>query len=383
VPERPGWARWNPAAAERPWSVGVEEEVMLLDARTWSLASRIDDVLSMLPPPLAASASAETHACVVELKTAPHATVADAAGELALLRHALDGALRDRLGLRAAVAGMHPLALGSDVALASGPRRREIGATMRALARREPTMALHVHVAVPDGPAAVRALDGLRADLPLVLALSANSPFWRGRDSGFASMRTPVFSAFPRVGIPRRFGRYASYVETVDTMVRSGAVPDPGYLWWDARLQPRLGTVEVRIMDAQTRLADVAALAAVVQCLVRRHAEWETASALAPEVLAENRFLAARDGLGAQLIDDATGGLRPVGHALAVLLDGCRPFAARLDCTAELAAAMALAADPGYARQRRLAARDGLEALPARLSAEFSRAGRSVVAASR
>src|SRR3954466_205858 len=117
-------------------------------------------------------------------------------------------------------------------------------------------MALHVHVAVPDGATAVRALDGLRDDLPLLLALSANSPFWRGADSGFASMRTPIFSMFPRVGIARHFGAYAEYVRAVEAVVGSGAIRDPSFLWWDARIQPRFGTVEVRIMDAQSRVTD-------------------------------------------------------------------------------------------------------------------------------
>ena len=377
----PAWARWNPAAADRPWTVGVEEEVMLLDARTWSMTSRIDEVRAVLAAPVAASASAETHASVLELKTAPHATVAGAMAELALLRHGVDSALRDELGLRAAVAGMHPLALASDIAVASGSRQREIAATMRVLARREPTMALHVHVAVPDAESAVRALDGLRDELPVLLALSSNSPFWRGRDSGFASMRTPIFSTFPRVGIPRHFGRYASYVRAVDIMLRSRAVPDPGYLWWDARLQPLLGTVEVRIMDAQTSVANVAALTALVQCLVRRHAELGRAGVTEPVVLDENRFLAARDGMRAELIDDVSGSRRPVGDTLAALLDACRPFAAALGCRAELSAANALAADPGEVRQRRVAARDGLASLPAYLSAAFAPAHRRMIAA--
>jgi glutamate---cysteine ligase / carboxylate-amine ligase len=237
-----------------------------------------------------------------------------------------------------------------------------------------------VHVAVPDGQAAVRALDGLRADLPLLLALSANSPFWRGRDSGFASMRTPVFSMFPRVGIPRHFGRYAGYIRAVEAMLSSGAVPDPGFLWWDARLQPRLGTVEVRIMDAQTRVEDVAALAAVVQCLVFRHARSASVPTATPEVLDENRFLAARDGMRAELIDASVSARRPAADMLAALLESCRPLAAKLGCAAELAGAEIVAGDPGDVRQRRLAAREGLAAVPKRLSEAFAPASRPSVA---
>jgi glutamate---cysteine ligase / carboxylate-amine ligase len=365
-PRAPDWARRNTAAGERPWTVGIEEEAMLLDPDTWSVANRIDDVLAALP-----SSAAETHACVVELQSAPHTTVAGAAAELAALRRSIDVVVRE-LGLRAAAAGTHPLATYADVEVSSGPRYCEIATSMRALAYREPTMAQHVHVAVADGDAAVRALDGLRDDLPLLLALSANSPYWRAADSGFASMRTPIFSMFPPHRRPRRFGSYADYVCAVDAMVRSQAIPDPGFLWWDARLQPRLGTVEVRIMDAQARPADAAALAAVVQCLVALHVEGLRVGAAGPEVVAENRFLAARDGMSAQLIDHRTQRRRPVREALAELLDACVPCAAALGCTEELWAATALAADPGHERQRQHVARDGLAALPARLADEFA-----------
>ncbi len=374
----PAWARWNPAAAELPWTVGVEEEVMLLDPETWSVANRIDDVLAALPPGLRAHASAETHACVVELRTGPHRTAGAAAAELADLRQQLDGVLRDRLGLRAAAAGTHPLVNHREVAVSSSIRYRKIGAAMRALARREPTMALHVHVAVPDGAAAVRALNGLRGDLPVLLALSANSPYWQAGDSGFASVRTPIFSMFPRVGIPRQFGSYGDYVRSVEPLLRSNAIPDVGFLWWDARLQPRLGTVEVRIMDAQSRATDVPALTALVQCLVRRHADRGPSADAGAGVLAENRFLAARDGMSAQLIDGRPQGMRSVRHLLGELLGSCAPFAHELDCAVELAAVPALADDPGDARQRRYAASDGLAALPAALADDFAAAPRAL-----
>jgi glutamate---cysteine ligase / carboxylate-amine ligase len=377
MPELAPWARWSRAGAERPWTVGVEEEVMLLDARTGSIANRIEDVLAVLPADLARHASAETHACVLELKTTPHATIAGVAAELATLRPALDGVVRDELGLRAAAAGTHPLAMRSEVAVTADPRHREVVETMGALARREPTMALHVHVAVPDAEAAVRALDGLREDLPLLLALSANSPFWRGHDSGFSAMRSPIFSMFPRVGIPRRFGSYARYAAAVDRLVSSVAIRDPSFLWWDARLRPHLGTVEVRIMDAQSRAPDVGALAALVQCLVRWHAEEGADPATDAEVLDENRFLAARDGMDAVFIDDRSG-RRTAFDVLADRLVACEPYAAALGCLSELADAAALARDPGHARQRRIAERKGLDGLVASLVEDFSQAGRAI-----
>lgn len=368
----PEWSAWNEAARARPWTVGLEEEVLLLDPHGWSVANRAQDALEAAPRSLASRAAAETHACVLELLTEPSRTVGDAVTELAGLRQELDRTLRERLGLRAAVAGTHPCADRSEVVVSSAARYREVGDTMRVLVRREPTMALHVHVAVPDTAGAVRAIDGLGPWLPLVLALSANSPFWRAADSGFASIRVPLFSMFPRSGIPRRFGTYEAYVRVVDTLLRSGAIPEPGFLWWDARLRPGFGTVEVRIMDAQSRIADVAALAAVVQCLVRSCAqEVAPARAAEPEVVSENRFLASRDGMEAAFID-AGGRRRRARDELAGVLEDLHPVAAELGCVAELASVAALADDPGCERQRRLAARRGPEAILPRLGDEFA-----------
>src|ERR687893_1224602 len=130
APDRPAWSHWSQAAAERPWTVGIEEEVMLLDGVTWSVANRIDDVLAAIPPAIASRVSAETHACVIELRTHPHSTVAGATAELALLRDTLNRVLRDELDLRAAAAGTHPLAIRSEVAVSAGHRYREVEATM-------------------------------------------------------------------------------------------------------------------------------------------------------------------------------------------------------------------------------------------------------------
>jgi glutamate---cysteine ligase / carboxylate-amine ligase len=367
------WARWNRDGAGAPWTVGVEEEVMLLDPVTWMPASRSEEVLEALAPAIAEHTSAETHGSVIELATSPHPTIAGMAEELAALRKGLTRRLNP-MGMAAAVAGTHPITTWEDTEVSPGARYQFLYASMRELARREPTFALHVHVAVPDETAAVRALDGLREELPLLLALSANSPFWQGRDSGLASTRIPVFQVFPRTGTPRAFGTYEAYVEAVDVLIRCDAIPEPTFLWWDARLQPRLGTIEVRIMDAQTRVRDTAALAALVQCLVRREALERTGERepLAPEVLEENRFLAARDGMDASFVDPGAGCRVPVAERLSDTLRSCAPHAEHLGCEAELASVGALAECPGALRQRALAARpEGLPGVLRALHGDF------------
>ena len=191
--------------------------------------------------------------------------------------------------------------------------------------------------------------------------MSSNSPFWQGRATGFASTRTTLFDAFPRTGVPRRFRGYCDWVRTVDALLRSGAIADPSLLWWDARLQPRLGTVEVRIMDAQTTIEDVGALAALVQSLARfelQRRDRRGEELPATELIAENRFLAARDGIDALLIDVDSGQRIPATAQLERILVACHRHAKRLGCERELAAVRPLAATSGASRQR-AHARDG------------------------
>jgi carboxylate-amine ligase len=364
------WAEWNQQAADAPWTVGIEEEVMLLEPSTWLPVSRCEDVLAALPDTVADRARAETHGSALELATTPHPLVGGAATELAKLRAMLAGTL-EALGIRAAVAGTHPGARWEHIEVSPGARYQYVHASMRELARREPTFGLHVHVAVPSPEQAVRALNAIRSHLPLLLALSGNSPFWQGRDSGLASARTPVFQAFPRTGPPRRFADYADYVEAIDVLVRNHAIPEPTFLWWDARLQPAFGTLEVRIMDAQTRVEDTAAIAALVQCLVRLDGG-EVAEP--PEVLSENRFVAARDGMRAELMTPPDWRRRPIRQVLAEVLEACEPVAVELECVAELAHVATLAASPGAERQRELSARAGsIEGLVEALSDDFAR----------
>jgi carboxylate-amine ligase len=363
------WSDWH--RSSEPWTVGIEEEVMLLDPVTWMPASRSEEVLAALNPEFAAHTSAETHGSAIELATSPHRTVTGAVGQLADLRARLERALGG-LGLAGAGAGTHPMATWEDTEVSPGARYQFLYSSLRELARREPTFALHVHVAVPDPAAAVRALNGVRERLPLLLALSANSPFWQGRDSGLASARIPVFQAFPRTGSPRHFDSYAEYVEAVDVLLRCDAIPEPTFVWWDARLQPALGTVEVRVMDAQTRVRDTAALVALVQSLVCREALGPDRPPIPPEVIEENRFLAARDGTRAALVAPEAGRCVPVGAVLEQLLQECEPHARELRCAQELGAARQLAAQPGYARQRSIAARaEGLPGVLRALHGDF------------
>jgi carboxylate-amine ligase len=358
----PAWASWAAPHKLGPYTVGIEEEVMLLDEVSWALAHRIDSVLPRLPH-RPGSFTAETHGSALEIQTGVHATIPDSIEELGALRRELEETLRP-LSMRAAGAGIHPFAVWQEIVVSAGERYQFVYGSMRELARREPTFGLHVHVAVPDPEGAIHVANRLRTHIPLLLALSVNSPFWQGRDTGLASARTPLFQAFPRVGIPRAFEDYADYVESVDVLIRSDAVPEPTFLWWDVRPQPRFGTVEVRIMDAQTTLADTAAIAALVQCIVRAEVEEGThlERPMPQEVLTENRFLAARDGMEAELIEPDLDRRVPARDLLADLVVVCRPHAQDLGCEAELERVTELGRRTGA--QHQLDLYRSLESLP-------------------
>ena len=342
---------------------------MLLHPHDWSLAQQIDRVLMTLPGGLSDRVTPETHKSVLELATGVHSTVAGIAAELRESRRSLEMQL-SLLGLRAAAAGTHPFTVWHETVVSTGGRYEMVYGSMRELARREPTFALHVHVGVRDPEHAIRTADRLRAHMPLFLALSANSPFWQGRDTGLASARTPLFQAFPRVGIPRAFGSYAEYVETVDLLIRCEAFPEPTFLWWDVRPQPRFGTVEVRIMDVQATIDQTVPLVALVQCLVRMHAERGGPSS-APEVLEENRFLAARDGVEAELISPDYERRIPVRQLVEELLEVLYPHAQDLRCENELSGVAELLMWPASARQVEFARTSGLRGLVEELARQY------------
>jgi glutamate---cysteine ligase / carboxylate-amine ligase len=371
----PAWATWAAEGTPADYTLGVEEEIMMLEPGAWSLAHEIDRVLPALEPELGAHVTAETHKSALELRSRPHKNVAGVAAELEDLRGALEAQLAT-LGLRAAASGTHPFAVWQEVRVSTGPRYQRVYDSMRELARREPTFALHVHVGVADPDAAIDLLNRMRGHLPLLLALSANSPLWQGRDTGLASARTPLFQAFPRVGIPRVFRDYEDWAETVDLLLRCEAFEEPTFLWWDVRPQPRFGTVEVRILDAQSTLAETVGLTALVQCIARLELEdgYLQPDVLSrPELLEENRFIATRDGMDARMLDPVREALVPARLQLDMLLEACAPHAHALGCVDELLSVRALAEGTGAARQLELSrGDDGLPGVVAALADLFT-----------
>lgn len=366
------WAAWPSSSDPPATTIGIEEELMLLSPNGWNLAQASDDVLHGIAPAVRDRVAPETHNSAIEIETGVHRNVAAAVDDLDEMRRTVARTCA-ALDLRLGSSGTHPFTVWSDTEVAGGPRQAAVYGSMRELAHREPTFALHVHVGMPSADDAVIAFNRMRVHLPLLLALSADSPFWQGRDTGLASARTPLFQGFPRVGIPRRFTDYQEWVDTVDLLVTCEAFPDPSYLWWDIRMQPALGTVEIRIMDAQLDTVSTAALVALVRCLVRmelREGRAEGASHAPQEIWEENRFIAARDGHQARLISPVTEDRVAVVDLLGDLLPVLHEHAIDLDCEGELDAVRDLASGHnGAMRQRAIAEQTGsLPGLVARIA---------------
>src|SRR4051795_902187 len=316
-----------PFSACTEFTLGVEEELLMAAPASLRPWGGTDAVLALMEPEVGAI-TGEVSDGVLELVTPVCQSAAEAVTVLERLRaHA--GRHVQLLG-----AGVHPTARLGDVRLRSGHRYQQIGETMRVLMRQTPHCGVHVHVGMPDAETAVRACNGMRAWIPLLQALGANSPYWYGRDSGLSSARSVICSSFPRAGIPREFGDYADFVATVEALRTLGECPDYSFLWWDVRPHPRLGTLEIRALDAQSSLEDLAGLVALIHCLVVHEAGAGPQHAPSPEALRELSFRATRDGLDAQLMLD--GRLQPARalarHAVAL----AAAYAADLGCWDEL-----------------------------------------------
>src|SRR5438309_4663550 len=276
---------------------------MILDGETLELVNAIE---SMLEPSTSGEIKPELMESVLEISTDPCPNTARAGVQLhALRRQVIEKAASK--GLAIASAGTHPFAMWEDQRIVARPRYRDLVAALRFVARQELIFGMHVHVGVDDPDKAIHVANGMRIHLPLLLALSANSPFWRADLTGLLSTRTPIFRAFPRVGIPPRYRDFADWERRIDFMVGAKAIGDYTYLWYDVRPHPNFGTVEVRVMDSQTRVEHTLALAALVQAVVKELGEHFDAgkklSRFPYEMLDENKFIAARHGLEGELVD--------------------------------------------------------------------------------
>nr|MBA3303897.1 glutamate--cysteine ligase [Acidimicrobiia bacterium] len=296
----------------------------------------------------------------VEIITGICTTVAEARADLETTLAELDTHL-DRRGLAAMCSGTHPFSDWSKQSISPTLRYHKLVEEMQWLARRLQIFGIHVHVGVRSAEKAVAIVNALAGYIPHFLGLSASSPYWMGSDTGLASARSKVFEALPTAGLPYQLSGWAEFEELMTTLVSSKAISSIREVWWDIRPHPEFGTVELRICDGLPRLCEVAAVAALSQCLV----EWMDSlldrgySLPTPKswIVRENKWKAARYGMEAELIVDETGSLRPLRAALSELVEELAPVARRLGCEDELADVLRVAEEgPSAARQRALMA---------------------------
>ena len=325
-----------------PYTLGVEEEYQLLDCETFDLVQHIDTMLEAVTGhELETRINSELMQSVLEISTPVCRNAGDVMRWLTTLRSYVTGIANER-GTRVGSAGTHPFSLFERQRITAKDRYRSLIDQLQYVARRELIFGMHVHVAVDDPEKAVKVVNGLLPHLAPLLALSASSPFWRGEPTGLASCRQMVFSAFPRSGPPPRFRDYADYAEVVGQLERSGCIADYTHIWWDIRLHPRLGTIEIRICDAVTRVEDAVAIAAYCQALVKQLCEhYETGKEIPSYhriLTSENKWLAARYGLEAPVMDLTSGNRNrvPVSRLIRRTVRELRPHAQELGSDREL-----------------------------------------------
>jgi glutamate---cysteine ligase / carboxylate-amine ligase len=324
-----------------PYSVGVEEELALVRAGSLELVAEAEPLLAGLEGEIARRVKPGLFASVVELSTPICTTVAAAVAELAELRNRV-GRRAAEQGLSIASVGTHPFSCYREQPLSGRLRSQLLAERLGWLACRQLVFGLHIQIGVSSAAKAVACVNGLRAWLPQLLSLSANSPFWQGCLTGLASTRAAIIAGLPRSGPPPYLNSFTDYQRLLEPAAAAGCLSDDSEIWWDIRPRPRLGTVEVRICDAQARLENVAALVALVQSLAAAISgayECGTTPPRPPEfLLEENRLRALRDGLQARLVavDGGHKGEQPVAETITALVDDCLPAADALGCSQEL-----------------------------------------------
>ncbi|MGK2939944.1 MAG: carboxylate-amine ligase [Solirubrobacteraceae bacterium] len=352
-------------------TVGIEEEVLLLDPESHALAPVADAALRRLggDPRFVA----ELPAGQLEIRLPPAASALEAVAGLRAARRDLAEALH---GLaRPAGSAVHPGAPGT-APLNRGARYERLRAEFGRLAERQQVCALQVHVAVGDRTRTIAVHDALRTYLPDIAALAANGPMYEGCDTGFASIRPLLCRLLPRQGVPPVLGDPVAFDDELAWGARSGALGDPTLWWWELRPHPVHGTLEIRVADTQTTLGQTTAVVALVHALVATlSARLETEGSLpvAPTWrIEQNRWAACRDGLGATFADVYTGERTPVADRLRGLVADVTPAAERLGCARALGGVLDLLdTGGGAAWQRSQAAATGIGELPARLADRF------------
>lgn len=360
-------------------SVGAEYELLLLDAGTLDLADRIDDLLQACLDRRHVTAEYFQPTVEIVSQVCPNIPSLEQhlLEQLAMLQTAAS-----RVGLRLAGFGTHPFSK-RQIAISSGERYQSLRATTGNVNHLQVTYGLHIHVGMQSGEQAITVMNRLRPYLPLLLALSANSPYWRGLDTGFASYRQRMLLTLPAFGLPPRFADWPSFAHMAETAQRAGIFPSLKDMHWDLRPRPDFGTLEIRVMDSQSSVEATTALAAACLALVEFLKVADPDQVHVPELPvwmeAENHYRASLAGLDGLCIVGCQGEQRRFRELALDVLNTLAPIAVQLDALEQLQRAVALLIDDSpAARQRRLRRKSGsLWRMVAQVAAELAAEARA------
>ena len=329
------------AVNEPSFTIGIEEEYLLVDVETRALASEPPaEMLEAFEHRIKDLVRPEFLKAQIEIGTTVCPNVHEAHAQLAYLRGAV-AEVANGYGLAPIAASTHPFSEWTTQVHTDKARYNRLADDMQGVARRLLICGMHVHVGIEDDELRIDLLNQASYFLPHLLALSTSSPFWRGDDTGLKSYRLSVFDELPRTGLPGHFDTMTEYQRHVDIMVKVGVIPDASMLWWDLRPSAKFPTLEMRITDICTRLKDAAAVAALYQCVMRMlyrlrrsNQRWRN---YANMLINENRWRAQRYGTDEGMIDFGRCAMVPFPELIAELMDILAEDAEALECTDELA----------------------------------------------
>jgi carboxylate-amine ligase len=328
-------------ASDPSFTIGIEEEYLLVDLDTMTLAEAPQALMEDSAKALEGQVSPEFLRCQIEVGTQKCATIAEAREDLARLRGTLSRLARNH-GLAPIAASCHPTADWKEQHTTPKDRYDALKGEMALVAERQLVCGMHVHIGLDEDERRIDLMNQASYFLPHILALSASSPFWRGSDTGLDSYRVTVFDNMPRTGLPPRFSSWTEYRRSVDTLIDCGVIEDTTKIWWDIRPAHHFPTLETRICDVVPRLDHAVSIAAIVQCVMRMlcrlrrsNQRWRIYDAF---LVSENRWRAQRYGTEAELIDFGRGELVPYRELLEELLGILEQDARALGCHDELMA---------------------------------------------
>jgi len=335
-------------------SLGVELELQLVDAHDMTLRSGFQEMVDALPES-ESWLKAELMQCYVEINTDVCQTVDDARKDLSSKLRRLNQAAH-QADMRLLWAGTHPFSLWMEQKVTPKERYNKLVDSLQDIARRMVAFGMHVHVGVDSGDKAVMLTDRLMRYLSALLALSANSPFWVGRNTGLHSQRTKILEGLPAAGTPPNLRNYSEYCWVVNHSIQNGTINSIQEIWWDVRPHPKYGTIEVRVCDLPPNLEDALGLTALIQCLIAKLSEQIDEGVyqqdIHPLMVRQNKWKAARHGKSAEVIDPVSHKTIPVRDLIIFLYQNLEPIAERLGCGKELAHVLTMLERPNGAEKQ-------------------------------